>query len=313
MKRRSAIDAIMAGDGVSGGSAVEIPLAFIDDNPFQSRTDYGDLAELARDIEAQGLLQPPVGRKVGRRYELAFGHRRLRACRALGWKRMPVIVKSLDDEAMATTAWAENFHREDVTPIDRALAIRQMMDTFGWKQREVAERLSVSRSVVGNALRLLKLPKEMQWEVRTGAVSERQAVAIVPAVALPEDERAEIFEAARAGESSDALREKVQRVRGSEGQGVRGSEVQRGGGSEGRRGGEAERVSVALTDEQIDELFPRREAYEYWLAVGFVNFVGVEGATLEVLTYYDDDAKAMCQKVSRVLGRECVERRDVDG
>lgn len=169
-------------------------LGRIDDNPFQTRQVYdpAGIAELAADIYAQGLLQPPVGRQVGERIQLAFGHRRLRAYRhivteidRLGWGAMPVNVQYLSDEQMALHAWSENAKRKDLTPIEEALAMQRMLAQFGWGQTELGTKLGVDRSTVANKLRLLKLPAEVQARVLSRELSERQAAALLPLYELP--------------------------------------------------------------------------------------------------------------------------------
>jgi len=172
----------------------QIPLGKIEDNPFQPRLTYDEEAirDLAEDIRRRGLLQPPVGRRMGNGVQLAFGHRRLRAFRLLAeedpeqWGKMPVEIRPLSDPDMALYAWSENEARADLNPVERAEAIRRMMDAFGWTQQQVADRLGMSRSAVANMLRLLRLPEEVREAVREGRLSERQAVALVPFYDLPE-------------------------------------------------------------------------------------------------------------------------------
>ena len=170
--------------------AVQVPLVVIDDNPFQERTDYGDLTALANDIREHGLLQPPLARPTAHgRYELAFGHRRRRACELIGWTQMPVVVRALTDEQMATMAFSENGQRDDVSVIDKALAMQTMMSRFGWTQQEVADKLSISRSAVANAVRLLRLPDDVQQALAAGKIVQRQAEALLALLDLPEDLR----------------------------------------------------------------------------------------------------------------------------
>jgi ParB-like chromosome segregation protein Spo0J len=219
-----------------------IPLDRIDDNPFQTRQGYDEagITELAADIYARGLLQAPVGRMVGERVQLAFGHRRLRAFRQLReapipgpspvatgegkWGAMPVNVQVLSDEQMALAAWSENTQRKDVSAIEEAQAIQRMMARFGWSQAEIGVKLGVDRSTVANKLRLLRLPEEVQARVANREVSERQAMALLPMYDLPAStlnayERqsycwprpSEVVKDA-ANLSSDRVREKVEEV-----------------------------------------------------------------------------------------------------
>jgi ParB/RepB/Spo0J family partition protein len=209
-----------------------ILLELIDDNPYQTRQTYDpeSIAELAADIYARGLLQPPVGRQVDGRVQLAFGHRRLRAYRhirtqidRMGWSAMPVNVQTLTDEQMALAAWSENAQRKDVTAIEEAQAIKRMMDGFGWSQSDMGSKLGVDRSTVANKLRLLRLPEEVQGRIAGRELSERQAVALLPLYELPQPalnnaEKSysyprphEVIENAGA-KSSDRIREDVDRI-----------------------------------------------------------------------------------------------------
>jgi len=204
----------------------------IDDNPFQTRQTYDDagIAELAADIYARGLLQPPVGRLVDGRVQLAFGHRRLRAYRhirtqidAMGWSAMPVNVQTLSDEQMALAAWSENAQRKDITAIEEATAIKRMMDGFGWSQSDMGSKLGVDRSTVANKLRLLRLPEEVQARIAGRELSERQAVALLPLYELPKPalnnaDKAYTFPRPKdvienaGAKSSDRIREDVDRI-----------------------------------------------------------------------------------------------------
>ncbi len=173
-----------------------IALSLIDDNPYQTRQNYDPkgIEELAADIAARGLLQPPVGRRVSGRVQLVFGHRRKRAVALLAQEHpenpdhqhLPLEIKELSDEDMALCAWSENAKRRDISPVEEASAIRRMMDTFGWTQKETAERLGLSRPAVSNKLRLLRLPDEAREQVGRGKLSERQALALLPVLELSE-------------------------------------------------------------------------------------------------------------------------------
>ena len=226
-----------------------IPLNRITPNPWQTRqgTNPEAIRELALDIEANGLLQTPRGRLVfvsdgapvdwdaknlaerlvydNTSIQLAFGHNRLEAFRWLrdsqrpgDWSAMPVDIFHLRDEEMAVLAWSENERRREHTPLERALAIQTRMLYFKWNQDQVAEKLGISRPVVTNALRLLRLPQNVQDEVQACRLTERQAQALIPLYdADPEMAAAHGFAAtvdlivskAVAGESSERLREDV--------------------------------------------------------------------------------------------------------
>lgn len=158
----------------------EISIDLLDTNPFQPRQNEDGLEELAADIAARGLIHPPVARAVNGRYQLACGHRRVAACRMLGWEVVPVDVRDLSDQDMALMAWSENESRKGLNPLERAEAIRRMMQEFGWTQEEAGQRLGLARSTVANILRLLDLRPEVQEALQAGRISERQALALAP-------------------------------------------------------------------------------------------------------------------------------------
>lgn len=203
----------------AANGVVEIPLGLINDNPFQKRTDYGDLTDLACDIREHGVMSPPIARRVAGRYELAFGHRRKRACAEANLATMPLIIRPLTDEQMATMAYSENEQRIDVSPIDKANAILAMITRFGWTHQQIADKLNVSRPAVSNLLRLLRLPDDVQAAVSSGEVSTRQAEALIPLATLPAEALQRLSNSydgldrmmtrAKQGESSDNLRSSV--------------------------------------------------------------------------------------------------------
>jgi ParB family chromosome partitioning protein len=217
--------AAMFGPAASG--RIDLPLDLISDNPFQERSEYGDLTDLANDIREHGLLQPPVVRPIaGGRYELAFGHRRRRACELAGMTSMPAVVRQLTDEQMATIAFSENEQRADVTAIDKAQAIQAMQARFGWSLQQIADKLSMSRPAVSNLLRLLKLPDDVQAAVVAGQVSARQAEAVLALLEIPEKIRQAseheytgdikasqiVRDALTGGVSSDVIRQRTARM-----------------------------------------------------------------------------------------------------
>lgn len=171
-----------------------VDLAAIADNPFQPRLAYDAerIGAIAASIEAHGLLQVPLARRAGDRYQLAFGHSRLRAFRQLAaqdaarFGRMPLVVRELGDEQMALHAWAENRDRADLTAFEEAKAIERNIAAFGWTQQAAADKLRLDRSTIANKLRLLRLPAAALEQLRSGALSERQALALLPLAELPE-------------------------------------------------------------------------------------------------------------------------------
>ena len=171
----------------------KINLELIDGNPYQTRAgvDHEHIEALAEDIWKNGLLQIPVGRRVGERVQLAFGHNRL-AAYWLNTKLdpdiygvMPVEIRLLSDEQMALLAWSENEKRQQLTPLERAQAIKRMMESFSWTQQDLADKLDMARSTLANLLRLLNLPQPILWNLNKGLLSQRQAMALLPLYELP--------------------------------------------------------------------------------------------------------------------------------
>jgi ParB family chromosome partitioning protein len=156
------------GPAVSGG--VEIGL--IDPNPFQPRREWssGDIQSLAASIMAQGILQPLVLRRKGRRYQLIAGERRLRAAKEVGLQTVPAVIREADDEQMLALALMENIQRTDLGPMEKAEAFRRLSDEFGLTQEEMGRLMGMSRSAVANFQRLLDLPVSVQELIRRGVL-----------------------------------------------------------------------------------------------------------------------------------------------
>lgn len=178
LKRRPlgrGLGALIPEGGASVAPPVErrVPIGDIRPNPRQPRRFFAEerLAELAESIRHQGILQPLIVRKVEPGYELIVGERRFRAAQRAGLDRVPVIVKDVNDAASLEMALVENIQREELTPIEEALAYRQLMEEFHLTQEEVANRVGKSRPVITNLLRVLNLPEEIKEEVDRGNLS----------------------------------------------------------------------------------------------------------------------------------------------
>ncbi|MBI3302789.1 MAG: ParB/RepB/Spo0J family partition protein [Deltaproteobacteria bacterium] len=156
-------------------------LSEIRPNPRQPRRFFDEerIAELAESIRHQGMLQPLVVRKADPGYELIIGERRFRAAQRAGLDRVPVVVKEVSDAESLEMALVENIQREELTPIEEALAYRQLMEEFHLTQEEVANRIGKSRPVVTNLLRVLNLPDEIKEEVDRGHLSVGHARALL--------------------------------------------------------------------------------------------------------------------------------------
>ncbi len=160
---------------------LQVPVGSIQPNRFQPRGEIGGVAfeNLKRSIAQDGILQPVVVRPAESGYELIAGERRWRAATELGLEVIPVIIRQADDERALELALVENIQREDLNPIDRAVAYRQLMTRFAVTQEEAAARVGQERSTVANTVRLLELPDEVQQMVRDGALSMGHARALL--------------------------------------------------------------------------------------------------------------------------------------
>ncbi len=154
----------------------------IEPNHDQPRKDFDEkaLSELAESIEQHGVLQPLVVRPLANgAYQLVAGERRWRAARIAGLTEVPVVIKELSDEEVIEIAMIENLQREDLNPLEEALGYRYMMDELGITQEQAAEKVGKSRPAVANALRLLKLPDEVQEMVKNNLISPGHARALL--------------------------------------------------------------------------------------------------------------------------------------
>ena len=142
-------------------------------NPFQPREsfDQGSIEELAQSIKEKGVIQPLLVRRRGDSYELIAGERRFRASNILGLKEIPVIVRDVSDQDSLELALIENIQREGLNPIEEAHAYQHLIEKFNVTQEKISEVLGKARVTVTNTLRLLKLPHEIQEEMKNGRIS----------------------------------------------------------------------------------------------------------------------------------------------
>ncbi len=189
---------------------VLLPTAQIDAARRQPRTNFDEkrLHELAESIRESGLIQPLVVRERQGRYELIAGERRLRACRIADLDKVPVVIKDVTDTEAYTLALIENIQREDLNPVEEALAYRKLLDDTEATQAELAERLGKSRSALANAVRLLELPDEILDLLASSQLSSGHARALV---ALDEEDALEL--ARRAVEESWSVRKTEEAAR----------------------------------------------------------------------------------------------------
>ena len=161
--------------------AVWISLQKIERNPDQPRKDFEEesLQELAESIKTYGIIQPLLVKPEGKRYLIIAGERRWRAAKLAGLKKVPAIVKDYTDSELVEISLIENIQRADLNVMEEAYGYKRLMDEFSYKQEDLAGKLSKSRSVIANRLRLLKLMPEVQEMLRSGALSEGHARALI--------------------------------------------------------------------------------------------------------------------------------------
>ncbi|AZR74296.1 hypothetical protein BBF96_13320 [Anoxybacter fermentans] len=162
-------------------NVIEINVADIEPNPYQPRKEFDPelLKELSDSIKEHGVIQPISVRRVGNKYQLVAGERRLRATKMANLKTIPAIEKDIDDKQMMEIALIENLQREDLSPIEEAMAYKQLIEQFGLTQEEVSQKVSKSRSAIANTIRLLNLPKKIQDYVSRETLSMGHARALL--------------------------------------------------------------------------------------------------------------------------------------
>ena len=160
---------------------VSVNVDLIDPNPRQPRSnfDLDALAELVASIRQVGILQPVVLRPVASRFQVVMGERRVRACREAGLHTVPALVRQTSDEGMLRQALIENVVRSDLNPLEQAAAYKELTESCGMTQDQVADLVGVSRAQVGNIVRLLRLAPAVQRRVAAGVLTSGHARALV--------------------------------------------------------------------------------------------------------------------------------------
>ena len=149
----------------------------IDPNPTQPRRVFepARLQELADSIRSNGVIQPLVVRRSGARYQLVAGERRWRAAKLAGLELVPVVVQEIPDERLLEITLIENIQREDLNPIETAMAFDRMARELGLSHEQIGERTGKDRSTITNLLRLLQLPLDLQTLVASRRLSQGHA------------------------------------------------------------------------------------------------------------------------------------------
>jgi ParB family chromosome partitioning protein len=185
-------------------SLKQLPVANIQRGRYQPRSvfDEAALAELAESIKAQGIVQPVVVRPVGEAehggtlYELIAGERRWRAAQLAGLHEVPAVIRDVPDESAIAMALIENIQRENLNPLEEAVALKRLMDEFGMTHQQVAEAVGRSRAAVSNLLRLLELWLQVKPMVEAGELDMGHARALLP---LPVEQQLAVAQKVVAG------------------------------------------------------------------------------------------------------------------
>jgi len=166
---------------------LKVKISLVEPNPNQPRKQFDEdaLIELSESIKQFGVLQPLVVVKREKFYEIIAGERRWRAAKLANIKEIPVIVKDFTDEEIVEVSLIENIQREDLNPIEEAIAYQRLINEFDLRQDDIATKVSKSRSAITNSLRLLQLDERVQRMVITQMISSGHARTLL---ALKENE-----------------------------------------------------------------------------------------------------------------------------
>ena len=151
----------------------ELDINLLQANPLQPRgiISSDSLNDLVESIREQGILEPIVVARTPAGYQIIAGERRWRAARVLGLAKVPVVVKETTPQGMLEMSIVENVQREDLNPIERALAYKRLIDEFGMQTNEVSKRVGKSAPTVSNTVRLLSLPDAIKDALFSGVIS----------------------------------------------------------------------------------------------------------------------------------------------
>lgn len=222
MKRRGlgrGLDALLPSAAPPDGSR-SVPVGELAPNPAQPRSQIAaeDLEGLTASIAARGVIEPIVVRPQAGKFQIIAGERRWRAAQLAGLERVPVVVRDASDEDVGLLALVENLQREDLNPIEEALAFRRLADVGGMTHDAIASEVGRSRTAVTNTLRLLELTPQVRRLVETGKLRAAAGRALVPLDAATQAQLAE--EIIRGDLSVREVERRVKRARGGNGPGT---------------------------------------------------------------------------------------------
>ncbi len=199
------------------GSSLMIPVDQISPNPSQPRSEIEDasLDELVQSVLEHGIIQPLILTKdeLADSYTLIAGERRLRAAKLAGLQSVPAVVRQASEQERLELALIENIQRENLTPLEAALAYNRLQEEFGLSHDQIAERVAKSRVAVTNTIRLLKLPESVLQALQAGRISEGHARALL-GLSTPQSQMAVMQSVTRADLSVRQTEELVRKMSG---------------------------------------------------------------------------------------------------
>lgn len=191
------LDALLAYTGTEANTAdsettaandavAQLDVTRIQRGKYQPRRDMdpATLEDLANSIRTQGVIQPLIVRPIGDKYEIIAGERRWRAAQIAGLNEVPVIIRNVPDEAAIAIALIENIQRENLNPIEEAVALQRLIDEFGMTHQQAADAVGKNRATISNLLRLLALPEEVKHMLERGQIEMGHARTLIT---LPEE------------------------------------------------------------------------------------------------------------------------------
>lgn len=167
--------------GRRGGGLFSVRIEEISPNRYQPRKTFDDLkiSELAASIEESGIIQPLIVRETDDGYELIAGERRLRAAAKAGMETVPVVIKDVSDTEILEMALIENIQREDLNPIEEAMAYQRLINEFQITQEKMAQKVGKDRTTITNSIRLLTLPEDVKHDLAQGDLFPGHARALL--------------------------------------------------------------------------------------------------------------------------------------
>jgi ParB family chromosome partitioning protein len=192
----------------------DVPIDALEPNPLQPRSvfDAARLSELAASLRESGMVQPILVRPHGDRYQIIAGERRWRAAREAGLAAVPVVVREVPDDRLLELALVENIQRQELSPLEEALAYQKLLDELRLTQEDVARRVGKDRSTVANTVRLLRLPKDVRDQIGAGRLDAGHGRALL-ALERTEDQVALAKEAVARGFSVREVERRVAALR----------------------------------------------------------------------------------------------------